>query len=248
MLRAVSSTAPVTVVLAAGGGTRLRDGSATPKPLVDLAGATIAEHLVRVFHAAGVRELVVVVGSEAGRVSDHFMAIGAQLAVELRCVEAAEWSLGNGASAAAAEPAVAGRPFLLTMVDHLFVPAMIERVIATPPESGAIALAVDRDHKAVFDLEDLTKVELENGQVARIGKQLARWNAGDTGLFHCTEALFQGLRRARERGGYSLSDGVRECIADGGCRAIDVTGHPWIDVDTPEAFAEAERRIGLGLF
>ena len=33
----------------------------------------------------------------------------------------------------------------------------------------------------------------------------------------------------------------------GGVRAVDVSGQPWLDVDTPQAVAEAERRIGASL-
>ena len=40
-----------------------------------------------------------------------------------------------------------------------------------------------------------------------------------------------------------LSDGLRELAAEGRARTVDVTGMPWLDVDTPEALREGERRL-----
>jgi CDP-L-myo-inositol myo-inositolphosphotransferase len=147
----------------------------------------------------------------------------------------------------AAAPLVGDSPFLLAMVDHLLPPEMIRDVLANPPAQDEIALAVDHDTENVFDLPDLTKVEVSGGCIAAIGKDLASWNAGDTGLFYCSSRLFEGLARAHEQGKFSLTDGIRECVAQGGVRAIDVTRARWLDVDTPEASQEAVRRIDAAM-
>ena len=133
------------------------------------------------------------------------------------------------------------------MVDHLLAPDMIRDVLAEPLAQDGVALAVDHDTENVFDLPDLTKVEVSGGHIAAIGKDLASWNAGNTGLFYCSPRLFDGLARAHKRSQYSLTDGIDECVADGGVRAIDVTGRSWLDVDTPETFQEATRRIDAAM-
>ena len=129
------------------------------------------------------------------------------------------------------------------MVDHLLPPGMIRDVLANPPTQDEITLAVDHDTENVFDLPDLTKVEVSGGRIAAIGKGLVTWNAGDTGLFYCSSRLFEGLARAHERGEFSFTDGIRECAAQRGVRTIDVTGERWLDVDHPEAFQEAVHQI-----
>ncbi len=239
---------PLAVILAGGEGTRLRSGrSVIPKPLVYLRGLSLAERSIAQLLAAGIERIVVVLGSEAERVCSEFERIARRRRVQIAFVVAEDWQKGNGCSAAAAAQLVGDDPFLLTMVDHLLSPEMIRQVLADPPGAHELTLAVDRDTDSVFDVSDLTKVETSNGRVVSIGKDLPGWSAGDTGLFYCSSKLFDGLSRAHRQGRFSLTDGVRECIAEGGVRAIDVTGERWLDVDTPEAFREALQRIDTAM-
>ena len=186
---------------------------------------------------------MVVLGCDAALVQHEFAGVARRRRCHISFVEAENWEKGNGCSAAAAAPLVGDTPFLLTMVDHLLPLGMIQDVLANPPAQDEITLAVDHDTENVFDLSDLTKVEVSRGRITAIGKGLATWNAGDTGLFYCSSKLFEWLARAHERGDFSLTDAIRECAAQGGVRAIDVTGERWLDVDHPEALREAARRI-----
>ena len=238
------TVAPLAVILAAGNGSRLRsDSSAVPKPLVRLRGLSIAERSIAQLLSAGVERFVVVLGYDAKLVQHEFERVARRRRCHISFVVAEDWKKGNGRSAAAAAPLVGESPFLLTMVDHLLPLGMIRDVLASPPTQDEITLAVDHDTENVFDLPDLTRVEVSGGCIAAIGKDLATWNAGDTGLFYCSSALFEGLARAHEQGKFSLTDGIRECVAQGGVRAIDVTRAGWLDVDTPEASREAVHRI-----
>lgn len=238
---------PVAIILAAGEGCRLVDHGGSPKPLVSLVGLSLAERCICGLLEASVRRFVVVLGHEAERVRSHFEELGRRRDCEITFVVAQEWAKGNGASALAAHSAVGEQPFLLTMVDHLLSRAAIEEVLAHPPPAGEIALGVDGAKDNVFDPADLTRVCRQNGHVVAIGKELEEWNAGDTGLFYCTGAIFLALERAQSRGAYSLTDGVRECIDHDGVRAVDVSAQPWLDVDTPEALAEAKLRLRASL-
>ena len=134
-------------------------------------------------------------------------------------------------------------PFVLVMSDHLIAPSMLEAVLRTGLGEDEICLAVDRDNMGVFDLEDVTRVELENGRVRRLGKSLEQWDAADTGVFRCTPALFVGLRRAAAQNQHSLTDGVNDLAAAGRVVAVDVTGETWLDVDTPAGYREAKSRL-----
>ncbi len=235
---------PSAVILAAGSGTRLRrEASSLPKPLVVLRGLSLAERSITQMLAVGVNQFFVVLGSDADRVRCEFELVADRRGCRIDFAVAEDWQKGNGASAAAVQKLVGNRPFLLTMVDHLVPPEMIRTVLADPPRGEEIVLAVDFDTHNVFDVPDLTKVQVIDEYVAAIGKDLENWNAGDTGLFYCTAVLFDGLWRARKRGGFSLSDGIRDLVAQGRVRAIDVSGECWLDVDTPQAFREAMRRI-----
>ena len=241
------TAAPLAVILAAGEGSRLRGvRSAVPKPLVRLRGLSIAERSIAQLRTAGVERFVVILGCDAAPVQREFERVARRRRCHISFVVAEDWEKGNGCSAAAAAPLVGDSPFLLTMVDHLLSLGMIRDVLANPPTLHEITLAVDHDTEKVFDLPDLTKVEVLRGRIVAIGKGLATWNAGDTGLFYCSSRLFEGLARAHERGEFSLTDGIRECaVQGGGVRAIDVTGELWLDVDHPEAFQEAVHQIDV---
>ena len=242
------TVAPLAVILAAGEGSRLRKVRPdVPKPLVRLRGLSIAERSIAQLLAAGVKRFVVVLGCDATLVQREFERVARRRRCDISFVEAENWEKGNGCSAAAAAPLVGDSPFLLTMVDHLLPRKMIQDVLANPPAPDEIVLAVDHDTESVFDLPDLTKVAVSRGRIAAIGKDLATWNGGDTGLFYCSSRLFEGLARAHERGEFSLTDGIRECTAQGRVRAIDVTGERWLDVDHPEAFQEAVHQIDAAM-
>ncbi len=240
-------SAPLAVILAAGNGYRIQNGSNTiPKPLINVRGLSLAERSVAQLQSVGIDRFVVVLGANAATVRAHFECIAKRRRCAIDFIVAKDWMRGNGCSAAAAMSLVGDEPFLLTMVDHLLSRELIQKLISEPPSPEGIALAVDYDKSSMFDEADLTKVRINNGHITAIGKNLERWDAGDTGLFYCTSELFRGLSRARLRGGFSLTDGVLECLA-GGVRAIDITGNAWIDVDTPEAVHEAVGRIDASL-
>ena len=243
-LDALPDSPPLAVILAAGEGSRLarhRDG--VPKPGVSLLEMSLAERTITSCMAAGIRRFLIVVGHSADLVQAHYLGIASRWRCNIEFVTAQDWKLGNGASALAAADKVGSDPFLLTMSDHLIAPSLIVKILQTSPQDGEISLAVDRDKDGVFDVEDVTKVALSDDRVVRISKTLDEWDAADTGVFLCTRALFDALERAKAQGRHSLSDGVSQLAAAGKVVAIDVTGEDWIDVDTPESFREARRRL-----
>ena len=246
--RGRETATPLAVILAAGEGKRLRSAcSFVPKPLVRLRGLSIAERSIAQLLTAGVERFVVVLGCDAALVQHEFERVARRRRCHISFVVAENWGKGNGCSAVAAASLVGESPFLLTMVDHLLPPEMIRKMLADPPAQDEVVLAVDHDTENVFDLPDLTKVEVSGGRIAAIGKDLASWNAGDTGLFYCSSRLFKGLARAHKQSEFSLTDGIRECLAQGWVRAIDVTGERWLDVDSPEALQEAVHRIDAAM-
>ena len=64
---------------------------------------------------------------------------------------------------------------------------------------------------------------------------LRNYNALDTGMFLCSEALFGWLEKAAVNGNCSLSDGLRLMAAEGKFKGSDIGDAHWQDVDTPAA-------------
>ena len=245
----VSTKPALAVILAAGEGSRLAsEGDARAKPTVRILGLSLGERTLLACMDAGIQRFLIVLGHEADRVRVHFERIAEARGCEVSFVEAPDWRLGNGASALAAA-SVSESPFLLTMVDHLVDPQIIRVVSSATLQSGEIGLGVDRDGARlapvgrIFDLDDATKLVLDGDRIEKIGKTLEDWDAADTGVFICTRSLFEALEEAAAGGRHGLSDGVAIIAKRGALRAIDVTGLDWIDVDTPEAWREARKRM-----
>ncbi len=231
------------LILAAGLGSRLRPKTQTPKPLTRVLGLTLAERVVCTVLDAGISRFLVTLGHEAETVRGHFSDIAQRRGVTIDFVEAKNWERGNGASALAAKGRTGDTPFFLVMVDHLFDAKIAHALAGDPPVPGEMRLAVDRDKDGIFDLDDVTRVRIDDGRIQAIDKTLDDWDAGDTGVMLCTSGLYEGLERATANNQHGLSDGLRELAGEGRARTVDVTGLSWLDVDTPDALREAERRL-----
>ena len=229
------------VILAAGKGQRLRQWGYL-KPLTPLLGVTLLERAVLTCRDAGVRECIVVLGYGKESVAERLDEMSDRAGVAVRGVINPHWEEGNGTSALAAQPYISG-PFVLTMCDHVFDPAVAKAVVCADERDAECLLAVDYRIDKVFRLHDATKVQLTNGTITAIGKSLRTFTAVDVGLFFCKPGVFDALQQARAAGEGSLSAGWRRLIPRRQFQALDIGDAFWVDVDTPESLQHAERML-----
>lgn len=227
------------LILAAGKGSRIASlsGSA-PKPLVSLYGASLLEHILLSAQAAGIEKFVIVVGYRSGALR-HWFAERPLGDIFVTLVENPEYHKANGVSALAARGFLRN-PFLLLMADHIFEPRTAKALLQQRLEADEIILGVDYNIDRIFDVDDATKVKVEGSYIVDIGKELAHYDALDTGMFLCGPSLFERLESAKKNGDCSLSDGMRRLCHERKLKAFDVGDGHWQDVDTPEAFAYTE--------
>jgi histidinol-phosphate aminotransferase len=231
------------IVLAAGMGSRLVHGETYPKPLKSVSGVPLLVRILRSLQDEGIREAVIVTGHLGAEIRRALLA-EPTLGLSLVFVHNEHFGLKNGVSLLAARDHVGDDGALLTMADHLYSPEIVRRLRAFDLPRGASALAVDYDIDRCFDLDDATKVRVEQGRIASIGKEIAAFNAIDTGVFRISRELVDELARTFERAGdCSLSDGVRALAERGRFLACDVGDARWIDVDTPAAMQRAEAML-----
>ena len=221
------------VILAAGRGLRLHeDAQGVPKPLMPLLGMTLLERAVLSCRQVGITECYVVVGYQKERFFPYIHTLAERHGLSLQAVDNPCWQEGNGTSVLAAAPYVRG-PFLLLMCDHLFDPEILRLLIAAADGSEVSLLAVDYHPERLFDLPEATKVQLKGQSIIAIGKEIRSFDAVDTGLFLCQQALFEALERSRADGDSTLTGGVRRLAAATRMRAVDIGERFWFDVDTP---------------
>src|ERR1700723_1800283 len=227
------------LILAAGNGSRIASLSGgVPKPLVPLCGVPLLEHVILSSEQAGINRFVIVVGYRADLIRRWFAARSFGR-ISVTWIENLDYHKANGVSALAAKEEL-HNPFLLLMSDHLFEPKTAKALLRQPLSDDEVIIAVDYKSDRVFDLDDATKVQCSGNHIVDIGKDLAGYNALDTGMFLCSPSLFQRLESVKKDGNCSLSDGMRQLGRRQKLRAFDIGDAHWQDIDTPEALAYAE--------
>ena len=233
------STVEQCLILAAGNGSRLVSrSSSVPKPLVQVHGRPLLEHIIMGARGAGIRSFAIVVGYR-GDVIQQWCAKQAFADIEITFIENCEYHKDNGISVLKARGEIHD-PFLLLMADHIFESRTARALLQQPLGKGEVILAVDSNLDSIFDLEDVTKVLRDGDHIVDIGKQIAKYDAFDTGMFLCSPELFGVLESTKKNGNCSLSDGMRKLGQAKRLRAFDIGDATWQDVDTPEALAYTE--------
>ena len=230
------------LIIAAGKGSRLRQ-SGDSKPLIPILGVPLIERVIRSAQMAGADEFIVVIGYQGDRVGDFLKRLAERLAIRITPLVNDEWEKENGLSVLKAR-GILHEPFLLLMADHLFEPRRASALTTLKLANGEIALGVDRDTgNTLVDMEDVTRVKVEDGKIRDIGKGLADFNGFDTGIFLCSPAIFGALEQSREvNDDTTLSGAVRVLAAEGLAQAISTSGF-WIDVDDSAALKKAEKAL-----
>ena len=229
------------VILMAGTGSRLRGlNQNLPKPLTPILGRPLVSYTIDALAAGGITILNAVVGFESASLLPRLKTL-VPAGMQLRVIDNPNWQKQNGISVLAAASQVTA-PFLLTMSDHLFDQAIVDLLI-TRSDCAELNLAVDKKLDSIFDIDDAMKIQTREDRVVAIGKDLATFDAIDTGMFVCPLRIFDYLERAKSGTGSSdcsLADGVRLMARDGAVRAIDIGDAWWQDVDTPGMLQSAE--------
>jgi len=234
------------LIIAAGKGSRLQQRGDS-KPLVPILGIPLIERVIRAAMEAGADEFYVVIGYQGERVRLFLEQLAERLAIRITPLVNDDWDKDNGISILKAQD-VLHDPFLLLMADHLFEPNLVRPLTTLTLGDGEVALVVDRNTgNPLVDMEDVTRVKMQDGKIHDIGKGLADFNGFDTGIFLCSPAIFTALEQSKEKDAdTTLSGAVQVLAAEGHAKAIP-TDDFWIDVDDPAAFQKAEQALLMRL-
>jgi choline kinase len=211
------------------------------KPLVPLLGTALIEWVIRSAVAAGAETFTVITGYNAERVEVFLAGLAEHLEVPIVTIRNEKWSLANGFSVLQARSALEGGPFALMMSDHLFAPEILSELCAQDLAAGEVMLAVDEqiEPRDIIDIDDVTRVLVDGGRIAGIGKGIANYNAYDTGLFWCSPEFFSAVDTCCNAGGEgSISAVLRQCGR--AARTFEIGGRFWMDIDNACDLQRAE--------
>lgn len=227
------------VLLAAGRGTRMRELTAEiPKPMLQVRGKPVLQHIIEGLHDAGVSEFLIVVGWRADVVRDHF-SDGAALGVAIEYVNQLVQD-GTGRVVELARPFVCEEPFVLSYGDILVDAANYHRLVDLPGDVQAI-VSVKRNEDvskggAVFVNEQFELIDLR--EKPQPGEPTSPWYNAGVYAFRPSIFDFTAKLERSPRGEYELTDAIRNLAHAGKkVQALELTGD-WADVRDPEILAQ----------
>lgn len=246
----MTSVALDVVLMAAGLGSRLGDLTRNlPKALIPVAGKPLLAYGLGFARLLTPRRIIVVGGFEFDQVARTVESLAAttmgDLPIEL--VENTEFRRGNILSFQAARPHLKG-DFLLLNVDHIYRPAIADLVSAPAAEVTGF---IDTDRKLGAD--DMKVLRDQGGHIRQISKTLTDFDCGYVGMTRVPEAararyLAQVDAAIAEDGADIHVERVlaRLATTDSPPACRDISGHGWLEVDTPDERAQAEAALAEG--
>ena len=225
------------IILAAGDGDRL--GSLTaiyPKVLLPVNGKRqLIGSPIEALVAAGVRDIAIVVGYLGNKVME-VLGDGNDFGVRLQYIYNSSYLGENAISVHKAREWAQGEPVVLCMGDHVIDKEIVKQLIDRPVPNETLCIDYTPAHH--HELAEATKVTVDSaGCIKDIGKNLAHWDALDTGVFLLTENFFQALNELVQYHGtdVEISDVISFLVSRGHpFDTCDVSGCFWADVDTKE--------------
>jgi len=230
------------LIIAGGKGSRLSKRGDS-KPLVPLLGLSLIERVILTASKSGFDDFYVVTGYNGEKVRQHLTKFSQVRNIKINHINNEEWEKENGLSVLKAKKFIDDN-FILLMGDHIFDEEILKRLKGERLQNGEVILAVDYNtsSNSLVDINDVTKVLVENGKVKDIGKNLTGHNAYDTGIFLCSPAIFTAIETSIARNNDStLSGAIRIISEDERIKTFDVRNGFWIDVDDEETLHKAER-------
>ena len=225
-------------ILTAGEGVRMRPlTSNIPKPLLPVAGRPFLEHNIESLKAAGIKDLILLVGWKANRVREHF-GDGKDYGVKIEYVEQKE-RLGTAHAIGMVEGRTDG-PFLCLYGDVVLTKKSVNGMLEhyKKVKGSVVALA------SVLDPKRYGCVEVEDGVVKSIVEkpESPTSNLVNAGAYVLEPEIFDAIRSTGKsvRGEYEVTDSFRILMDKKHLFAHKLTGE-WIDVARPWDLLEANR-------
>jgi UDP-N-acetylglucosamine diphosphorylase / glucose-1-phosphate thymidylyltransferase / UDP-N-acetylgalactosamine diphosphorylase / glucosamine-1-phosphate N-acetyltransferase / galactosamine-1-phosphate N-acetyltransferase len=232
------STVTKAMLLAAGRGTRMRElTSDVPKPMIAVRGKPILQHIIEGLKAAGITDILIVVGYRKEVVTDFFKD-GAAFGVRVQYVTQ-EVQDGTGRVVELGRDFAGSDPFILSYGDILVDPANYLRLANPGAEEAVISVKRNEDVSkggAVFVNERFELTDLR--EKPKPGEPTSPWY--NAGVYTFRPSIFDFTARLQRspRGEFELTDAIRDLAQSGKLvQAYELQGD-WADVRDPEVLAE----------
>ena len=231
------------LIIAAGRGSRI-SSRGNSKPLIPLLGLALIERVILTAKKSGLTDFYVVTGYNGEKVRQYLDRFSQSRNINITHITNEEWENGNGISVLKAKKLL-NENFILLMGDHIFDESMLARLKNERIADDEVMLAVDYNIEInrLVDVDDVTRVLVEDNRISDIGKNIKKYNAYDTGIFLCSPAIFSAIEESLDNDDSSLSGGIRVLAGKGKAKVFDIKDEYWIDVDDEKTHKLAEKKL-----
>jgi dTDP-glucose pyrophosphorylase len=227
------------VLLAAGRGTRMRElTNELPKPMLQVRGKPVLQHIIEGMATAGVTDVLIIVGWRAEIVREFFgdgSGSGVRISYVTQVVQD-----GTGKVVELARDFCGAEAFLLSYGDILVDPSNYLALVGPAADVEAI-ISVKRNEDvskggAVFVNENFEMTDLR--EKPQPGEPTSPWY--NAGIYTFRPSIFEFTSRLQRspRGEFELTDAIRDLALSGSkVQALELAGD-WADVRDPEVLAQ----------
>ncbi|MCU0860665.1 MAG: sugar phosphate nucleotidyltransferase [Thermoplasmata archaeon] len=231
-------------ILAAGEGVRMRPlTSNIPKPLLPVAGRPFLEHNIESLKAAGVKDIILLVGWKSQRVREHF-GDGKAFGVRIEYVEQEE-RLGT-AHAIGMIRKMVDSPFICMYGDVVLTKESVKGMVSHHHKVKGSVMALT----SVSDPRRYGCIKSEDGVVTEIVEkpEVPQGNLVNAGAYVLDPVIFDAIAETKRsvRGEYEITDSFKIMMRKDHLYTHKLTGE-WIDVARPWDLLEANRILMEGM-
>ena len=228
------------LIIAAGKGRRFENLTQDkPKPLIQLLGLSLIERVILAARQAGIGEFIIVIGYLGVRIKER-LGNGNRYGVKITYVENREWQRGNGISALKAKELLREN-FVLLMADHLYEAKILDELKRIKLQNQVGVLAVDKTPKEYIDLDEATKVKIEDDMIVDIGKKISDYTGLDCGIFLLSPSIFEALEESIIEGDETISGGIKILARNRKMKPLVIKDCFWLDIDTKDNYKMAKK-------
>jgi len=237
------------VILAAGEGKRLRPITSTrPKPLIPIAGKPLLEHTILGLKAAGIDEVLLIVGYKEQLIKDYFGDGIDKFNIKIEYITQEEY-LGTAHAAGYAKDFVKDDTILMMYGDILVDPIIFKELVEKFHDSkteGLISL-IEVSNPQEFGIITLNS----NGYVEKITEkpspELNLGNLANAGIFIFDSLIFKAIEMTEKsvRDEYEFTDSMELLInqLNGKIIGYTIKEYFWSDIGLPWQLLDANNFI-----
>jgi len=216
--------------------------SELPKPMLEVRGRPILQHIIEGLRDAGVTRVLIVVGWRADVVRDFFRD-GSGLGVSVEYTTQVVQD-GTGRVVELARDFAGTAPFVLSYGDILINPEHYRKLVALEDAEAIVSVKHNPGEIAkggaifIDERSTVTDVREKPGP----GEPTSPWY--NAGVYTFRPSIFEHTARLEKspRGEYELTDAIRTLAqSTGKVRAVELKGD-WADVRDPEVLAQLNAR------